>query len=133
MNGDLLKTLMELGSTGFIQLLLGVIIWKLIPKVQQVHEEAIQQQRNDFKESLDKIETNRMKLSDDIADTVESLEKDIERLDDNIKAFANVYVSTQTTDAKKSQVLTDRIIQPEDEDEDDNNDDSDSKSSRRSR
>ncbi len=133
MNGDLLKTLMELGSTGFIQLLLGVIIWKLIPKVQQVHEESIQQQRNDFKESLDKIETNRMKLSDDIADTVESLEKDIERLDDNIKAFANVYVSTQTTDAKKSQVLTDRIIQPEDEDEDDNNDDSDSKSSRRSR
>ena len=133
MNGDLLKTLMELGSTGFIQLLLGVIIWKLIPKVQQVHEESIQQQRNDFKESLDKIETNRMKLSDDIADTVESLEKDIERLDDNIKAFANVYVSTQTTDAKKSQVLTDRIIQPEDEDEADNNDDSDSKSSRRSR
>ena len=133
MNGDLLKTLMELGSTGFIQLLLGVIIWKLIPKVQQVHEESIQQQRNDFKESLDKIETNRMKLSDDIADTVESLEKDIERLDDNIKAFANVYVSTQTTDAKKSQVLTDRIIQPEDEAEDDNNDDSDSKSSRRSR
>ena len=133
MNGDLLKTLMELGSTGFIQLLLGVIIWKLIPKVQQVHEESIQQQRNDFKESLDKIETNRMKLSDDIADTVESLEKDIERLDDNIKAFGNVYVSTQTTDAKKSQVLTDRIIQPEDEDEDDNNDDSDSKSSRRSR
>ena len=124
---------MELGSTGFIQLLLGVIIWKLIPKVQQVHEEAIAQQRNDFRESLDKIETNRMKLSDDIADTVESLEKDIERLDDNIKAFANVYVSTQTTDAKKSQVLTDRIIQPEDEDEDDNNDDSDSKSSRRSR
>jgi flagellar motility protein MotE (MotC chaperone) len=132
MNGDLLKTLMELGSTGFIQLLLGVIIWKLIPKVQQVHEESIQQQRNDFKESLDKIEANRMKLSDDIADTVESLEKDIERLDDSIKAFANVYVSTQTQDAKKSQVLTDRIIQPEDE-EDDDNDDSDSKSSRRSR
>ena len=132
MNGDLLKTLMELGSTGFIQLLLGVIIWKLIPKVQQVHEAAIQQQRDDFKEMLDKIETNRMKLSDDIADTVESLEKDIERLDDSIKAFANVYVSTQTQDAKKSQVLMDRIIQPED-DEDDDNDDSDSKSSRRSR
>jgi uncharacterized membrane-anchored protein YhcB (DUF1043 family) len=132
MNGDLLKTLMELGSTGFIQLLLGVIIWKLIPKVQQVHEAAIQQQRDDFKEMLDKIEANRMKLSDDIADTVESLEKDIERLDDSIKAFANVYVSTQTQDAKKSQVLMDRIIQPED-DEDDDNDDSDSKSSRRSR
>ena len=123
---------MELGSTGFIQLLLGVIIWKLIPKVQQVHEAAIQQQRDDFKEMLDKIEANRMKLSDDIADTVESLEKDIERLDDSIKAFANVYVSTQTQDAKKSQVLMDRIIQPED-DEDDDNDDSDSKSSRRSR
>ena len=134
MNGDLLKTLMELGSTGFIQLLLGVIIWKLIPKVQQVHEAAIQQQRDDFKEMLDKIEANRMKLSDDIADTVESLEKDIERLDDSIKAFANVYVSTQTQDAKKSQVLMDRIIQPEDEgDNDDDNDDSDSKSSRRSR
>jgi len=109
---------MELGSTGFIQLLLGVIIWKLIPKVQQVHEEAIAQQRADFRDSLDKIEANRMKLSDDIADAVESLEKDIERLDDSIKSFANVYVSTQTTDAKKSQVLMDRIIEPDDDDED---------------
>ena len=134
MNGDLLKTLMELGSTGFIQLLLGVIIWKLIPKVQQVHEEAIAQQRADFRESLDKIETNRMKLSDDIADAVESLEKDIERLDDNIKAFANVYVSSQTTDAKKSQVLMDRIIQPDDDDDDnDNEDDDDHRATRRGR
>ena len=118
MNGDLLQTLMELGSTGFIQLLLGVIIWKLIPKVQQVHEEAIAQQRADFRDSLDKIEANRMKLSDDIADAVESLEKDIERLDDSIKSFANVYISTQTQDAKKSQVLMDRIIEPDDDDED---------------
>ena len=133
MNGDLINTLMELGSTGFIQLLLGVIIWKLIPKVQQVHEESIAQQRADFKESLDKIETNRMKLSDDIADTVESLEKDIERLDDSIKSFANVYVSTQTTDAKKSQVLMDRIIQPDDDDDDDNEDDDDHRATRRGR
>ena len=133
MNGDLLKTLMELGSTGFIQLLLGVIIWKLIPKVQQVHEESIQQQRNDFKESLDKIEANRMKLSDDIADTVESLEKDIERLDDSVKAFANVYVSTQTTDAKKSQILMDRIIQPDDDNDDNNEDDDDHRATRRGR
>ncbi len=118
MNGDLLNTLMELGSTGFIQLLLGVIIWKLIPKVQQVHEEAIAQQRADFRDSLEKIEANRMKLSDDIADAVESLEKDIERLDDSIKSFANVYISTQTQDAKKSQVLMDRIIEPDDDDED---------------
>ena len=118
MNGDLLNTLMELGSTGFIQLLLGVIIWKLIPKVQQVHEESIAQQRADFRDSLEKIEANRMKLSDDIADAVESLEKDIERLDDSIKSFANVYISTQTQDAKKSQVLMDRIIEPDDEDED---------------
>ena len=118
MNGALLQTLMELGSTGFIQLLLGVIIWKLIPKVQQVHEEAIAQQRADFRDSLDKIEANRMKLSDDIADAVESLEKDIERLDDSIKSFANVYISTQTQDAKKSQVLMDRIIEPDDDDED---------------
>ena len=118
MNGDLLQTLMELGSTGFIQLLLGVIIWKLIPKVQQVHEEAIAQQRADFRDSLEKIEANRMKLSDDIADAVESLEKDIERLDDSIKSFANVYISTQTQDAKKSQVLMDRIIEPDDDDED---------------
>ena len=118
MNGALLQTLMELGSTGFLQLLLGVIIWKLIPKVQQVHEEAIAQQRADFRDSLDKIEANRMKLSDDIADAVESLEKDIERLDDSIKSFANVYISTQTQDAKKSQVLMDRIIEPDDDDED---------------
>ena len=118
MNGDLLNTLMELGSTGFIQLLLGVIIWKLIPKVQQVHEEAIAQQRADFRESFDKIAANRMNLSDDIADAVESLEKDIERLDDSIKSFANVYISTQTQDAKKSQVLMDRIIEPDDDDED---------------
>ena len=118
MNGDLLNTLMELGSTGFIQLLLGVIIWKLIPKVQQVHEEGIAQQRADFRDSLEKIEANRMKLSDDIADAVESLEKDIERLDDSIKSFANVYISTQTQDAKKSQVLMDRIIEPDDDDED---------------
>jgi exonuclease VII small subunit len=117
-NGDLLNTLMELGSTGFIQLLLGVIIWKLIPKVQQVHEESIAQQRADFRDSLEKIEANRMKLSDDIADAVESLEKDIERLDDSIKSFANVYISTQTQDAKKSQVLMDRIIEPDDDDED---------------
>ena len=118
MNGDLLNTLMELGSTGFIQLLLGVIIWKLIPKVQQVHEESIAQQRADFRDSLEKIEANRMKLSDDIADAVESLEKDIERLDDSIKSFANVYISTQTQDAKESQVLMDRIIEPDDDDED---------------
>ena len=118
MNGDLLNTLMELGSTGFIQLLLGVIIWKLIPKVQQVHEESIAQQRADFRDSLEKIEANRMKLSDDIADAVESLEKDIERLDDSIKSFANVYISTQTQDSKKSQVLMDRIIEPDDDDED---------------
>ena len=118
MNGDLLNTLMELGSTGFIHLLLGVIIWKLIPKVQQVHEESIAQQRADFRDSLEKIEANRMKLSDDIADAVESLEKDIERLDDSIKSFANVYISTQTQDAKKSQVLMDRIIEPDDDDED---------------
>ena len=118
MNGDLLNTLMELGSTGFIELLLGGIIWKLIPKVQQVHEESSAQQRADFRDSLEKIEANRMKLSDDIADAVESLEKDIERLDDSIKSFANVYISTQTQDAKKSQVLMDRIIEPDDDDED---------------
>jgi exonuclease VII small subunit len=132
-NGDLINTLMELGSTGFIQLLLGVIIWKLIPKVQQVHEESIAQQRTDFRESLEKIETNRMKLSDDIVEAVESLEKDIERLDDSIKSFANVYVSTQTQDAKKSQVLMDRIIQPDDEDDEDDEDDDERRTTRRSR
>ncbi len=74
-----------------------------------------------------------MKLSDDIADTVESLEKDIERLDDSVKAFANVYVSTQTTDAKKSQILMDRIIQPDDDNDDNNEDDDDHRATRRGR
>ena len=111
MNGDILTTLMELGSTGFIQMLLGLIIWKLIPKVQSIHERA------DFKEALDKIEENRLRIEDDVAEAVSSLETDIEKLDDSIKAFAGVYVSTQTQDAKKSQILMDRIIEPEDDDD----------------
>ena len=118
MNGDILTTLMELGSTGFIQMLLGLIIWILIPKVQSINEESLKQQRADFKEALDKIEENRLRIEDDVAEAVSSLETDIEKLDDSIKAFAGVYVSTQMQDAKKSQILMDRIIEPEEDDDD---------------
>ena len=52
-----------------------------------------------------------------MAEAVSSLETDIEKLDDSIKAFAGVYVSTQTQAAKKSQILMDRIIEPEDDDD----------------
>ena len=85
--------------------------------MQSIHEESLKQQRADFKEALDKIEENRLRIEDDVAEAVSSLETDIEKLDDSIKAFAGVYVSTQTRDAKKSQILMDRIIEPEDDDD----------------
>ena len=115
MNTDVIKTLTELGSTAFVQLLLAVVIWKLAPKLVEQFQKQLDQQREDYGKQLEALQLTFNKAVDDIEESLKKLEQDNERSAKQGERLINLFVSqTAGDDAKKAHVLTKRIVDIDD-------------------
>ena len=111
MNGDLIQSLTEISATAFLQVLLGLVIWKLAPRLVDKFTESITEQREAAKQQLDQLTTTFSKSIGDITEALQQLEEDNEKSADQTERLINLYVSTVAgTDVKKHQILTDRIL-----------------------
>ena len=119
MNGDLLQSLTEISATAFLQVLLGLVIWKLAPRLVDKFTESISEQREASKLQLDQLTATFDKAIEEITQALEKLEEDNEKSGDQVERLINLYVSTVAgSDVKKHQVLTERILNgKEDKDE----------------
>tara|TARA_R100000008_G_scaffold84656_1_gene72653 strand:+ start:1965 stop:2318 length:354 start_codon:yes stop_codon:yes gene_type:complete len=114
MEETLLTTLTELGSTAFIQLLLGIVIYlaitKYLPRVAQEHKEQIENQRTDFMTQLDKLENNRHEAVIAFQKTIDDLETAVEKNEKSLGKLVSIIISTQTTSAEESQKLLEKVL-----------------------